>query len=79
MYCSLDAGNLLCYMYWWLLGLNNMKKICNNDITCDKEQLLKSTNFCISAAFSVLLKYNNLLVEFKNETKERNAFPTFFY
>ena len=32
------------------------------------KQMLKCTPFCISAAFSILLKYNNVLVEFN--TKE---------
>ena len=41
------------------------------------KQILKWTQFYISDDFSILLKYNTFLVEFK--TNEKKSFPTFFY
>ena len=32
---------------------NNVVEYCDNDITCDKK-ILKCTQFCLSAAFSIL-------------------------
>ena len=55
-------------------GLNNIRKICDvvvedpyNDIT-SYEKLLKN-QFCLSAAFNVLLKYNTLKCTFQLECK----------